>query len=152
MNSKQKGKRGELEWAAYCRQQGYDCRRTAQYCGNTGDASDVIGLPGIHQEVKRVEHLNIYEAIEQAERDKKDFEIPIVAHRKNRFPWLVTMKAEDWFRIYREFEAGRDEHKIILTEHGANCPVCGSFFNQDHAFRKPQYCEDCGCRLDWSEL
>ena len=83
MNSKQKGKRGELEWAAYCRQQGYDCRRTAQYCGNTGDASDVIGLPGIHQEVKRVEHLNIYEAIEQSERDKKDFEIAIVAHRKN---------------------------------------------------------------------
>ena len=111
MNSKQKGKRGELEWAAYCRQQGYDCRRTAQYCGNTGDASDVVGLPGIHQEVKRVEHLNIYEAIEQAERDKKDFEIPIVAHRKNRFPWIVTMKAEDWFKIYREFEAGRDEHK-----------------------------------------
>ena len=110
MNSKQKGKRGELEWSAYCRQQGYDCRRTAQYCGNTGDASDVIGLPGIHQEVKRVEHLNIYESIEQAERDKKDFEIPIVAHRKNRFPWLVTMKADDWFSIYREFEAGRDEH------------------------------------------
>ena len=152
MNSKQKGKRGELEWAAYCRHQGYDCRRTAQYCGNTGDASDVVGLPGIHQEVKRVEHLNIYEAIEQAERDKKDFEIPIVAHRKNRFPWLVTMKAEDWFRIYREFEAGRDGHKPILTEHGANCPVCGSFFNHEHAFRKPQYCEDCGCRLDWSEL
>ena len=152
MNSKRKGKRGELEWAAYCRQQGYDCRRTAQYCGNTGDASDVVGLTGIHQEVKRVEHLNIYEAIEQAERDKKDFEIPIVAHRKNRFPWLVTMKAEDWFKIYREFEAGRDEHKPILTEHGANCPVCGSFFNQDHAFRKPQYCEDCGCRLDWREL
>ena len=152
MNSKQKGKRGELEWAAYCRQQGYDCRRTAQYCGNTGDASDVVGLPGIHQEVKRVEHLNIYEAIEQAERDKKDFEIPIVAHRKNRFPWIVTMKAEDWFKIYREFEAGRDEHKPILTEHGANCPICGSFLNHEHAFRKPKYCEDCGCRLDWSEL
>ena len=152
MNSKQKGKRGELEWAAYCRQQGYDCRRTAQYCGNTGDASDVVGLPGIHQEVKRVEHLNIYEAIEQAERVKKDFEIPIVSHRKNRFPWLVTMKGEDWFRIYREFEAGIDGHKPILTEHGANCPVCGSFFNHEHAFRKPKYCEDCGCRLDWSEL
>lgn len=45
MNSKQKGKRGELEWASYCRGQGYDCRRTAQYCGNTGDASDVVGCP-----------------------------------------------------------------------------------------------------------
>ena len=41
---------------------------------------------------------------------------------------------------------------VKKSEHGANCPVCGSFFNQDHAFMKPRYCETCGCRLDWSEL
>ena len=34
-------------------------------------------------------------------------------------------------------------------EHGANCPICGKFFNQDHANRQPTYCEDCGCRLGW---
>ena len=59
MNSKQKGKArragmGQLLPLGM----GYDCRRTAQYCGNTGDASDVVGLPGIHQEVKRVERLD----------------------------------------------------------------------------------------------
>ena len=106
MNSKQKGKRGELEWASYCRNQGYNCRRTAQYCGNTGDASDVVGLPGIHQEIKRVERLDLSSAIFQAERDAKENEIPIVAHRKNNEKWLVTMKAEDWFKIYREWESG----------------------------------------------
>lgn len=72
VNGKRKGKIGELEWAAFCHAQGYDCRRTAQYCGNTGDASDVVGLEGIHQEVKRVEALNVHEAVAQAVRDSKD--------------------------------------------------------------------------------
>lgn len=108
INGKAKGKRGELEWAALCRYKGYqDVRRTAQYCGNTGDASDVVGLPFVHMEVKRVERLNIYEAMNQAMQDSDaagKHEIPIVAHRKNGFPWHVTMLAEDWFRVYSAWE------------------------------------------------
>ena len=101
MNSRAKGKRGELEWAAYCRHQGYgSCRRTAQYCGNTGDASDVVGLPGIHQEVKRVEALNIEKAMAQAIHDSRGLTVPMVAHRKNGQDWLVTMRADDWFAFY----------------------------------------------------
>lgn len=107
INSKKKGAKGEREFAALCREQGYDCRRTSQYCGQTGDASDVVGLPGLHIEVKRVERLNIEEAMSQARRDAKSDEIPIVAHRRNNCRWLVTMDAESWFEIYREWEAGR---------------------------------------------
>lgn len=150
MNSKQKGKRGELEWVAYCRQQGFECRRTSQYCGKTGDASDVIGLPGIHQEVKRVEKLNIYDAMNQSIRDRKGFDLPIVAHRKNKCEWLVTMRADDWFFLYREYFAEFD-NTPSETEHGANCPVCGAFFNKDHAHRKPKYCESCGSKLHWRD-
>lgn len=109
MNSKRKGKAGELEFSRLCREQGYDCRRTAQYCGNTGDAADVTGLPGIHVEVKRVERLNVSEAMGQAIRDARPGEIPVVAHRRDRHPWLVTMRLEDWFELYREWEAGREE-------------------------------------------
>ena len=110
MNSKRKGADGEREWAAFCRSQGYECRRTAQYCGNTGDASDVVGLPGVHIEVKRVERLNIEDAMAQAIRDSaKSGSLPIVAHRKNHCEWLVTMRAEDWFQMYREYEAGQIE-------------------------------------------
>ena len=105
MNSRQKGKRGELEWAAVCRKHGYDCRRTAQYCGNTGDAADVVGLKDVHQEVKRVERLNLSDAMSQASRDAKPLEIPIVAHRRNNEGWMVTMKAEHWFDLYRAWEA-----------------------------------------------
>jgi Holliday junction resolvase len=102
--SRNKGKRGEREFASLCREEGYDARRGQQYSGVEGE--DVIGLPGIHIEVKRVERLNIYDAIDQAVRDTQGA-IPIVAHRKNNHRWLITMCAEDWFEIYREWEAGR---------------------------------------------
>ena len=115
INSKRKGKNGELEWAKFCRDQGYqDCRRTAQFCGNTGDASDVVGLPGIHQEVKRTERLKLYEAMSQAIRDAEAAgkgDIPIVAHRPNDSPWLVIMRADDWFRLFREYDASMELSK-----------------------------------------
>ena len=55
INSRRKGARFERELASALRAEGYDTRRTAQYCGNTGDASDVIGLPGIHIEAQHCE-------------------------------------------------------------------------------------------------
>lgn len=104
--SRDKGKRGEREWASLCRAEGFDVHRTAQYCGKTGDAADCVGLPGIHQEVKFVERLNIRDAMEQAKRDAAAQgvgEIPIVAHKKKYAEWLVTMRAEDWFKMLREW-------------------------------------------------
>ena len=54
MNSNNKGKNGERELATILREYGYDSRRGQQYCGSNGDA-DVVGLPGVHIECKRVE-------------------------------------------------------------------------------------------------
>jgi len=107
VNSRNKGKRGEREFAALCREHGYICRRGQQYNGLEGE--DVVGLPGVHVEVKRVEKLNIHDAMDQAVRDAAKGKIPIVAHRKNHCSWLITMRAEDWFKLYREWEAGRSE-------------------------------------------
>lgn len=110
-NSRRKGKAGELEFSRLCRAEGYDVRRTAQYCGKTGEAADCIGLPGIHIEVKRVEHLSIDGALGQAKHDAEKAgrgDIPIVAHRRNNERWKITMDAADWFALYREWEAGRD--------------------------------------------
>ena len=106
MNSKSKGKRGELELCRKLREYGYSCSRSVQYCGANGDA-DVVGLPGIHIECKRVERLNLAEAMHQAERDARPGELPAVFHRRNGEPWLVTMPLESWIEIYREWEAGR---------------------------------------------
>jgi len=104
-NSRSKGKRGELEFVRLCRDEGFDARRTAQYCGNSGEAADVVGLPGIHVEVKRVETLNVEKAMQQARRDAgKSGRVPIVAHRRNGEKWKITMDAADWFALYRESE------------------------------------------------
>ena len=104
---REKGKRGERELAGILRDHGYDCRRGQQFCGAAGDA-DVIGLPGIHIECKRVERLNLQDAMDQARRDASEGELPAVFHRRDRSGWLVTMRLEDWIRLYREWEAGRE--------------------------------------------
>ena len=99
INSRAKGAAGERELANILKKQGYATRRGQQYCGANGDA-DVEGLDGIHIECKRVERLNIDEAMKQAENDAKPDEVPAVFHRKNRKGWLVTMKLEDWLKMY----------------------------------------------------
>ena len=107
MNSKQKGKRGELELVRKLREYGYETRRTVQYNGKAEEGeADLKGLDGIHIECKRVEKLNIYDAIGQASRDATEGEIPAVFHRKNNCEWLVTMTLDDWIKIYREYSAG----------------------------------------------
>lgn len=104
MNSKVKGNKGERELAAILREHGYNTRRGQQFCGANGDA-DVEGLPGIHIEVKRVERLNIYEAMQQSIRDARSGEMPAVFHRRNRKGWLVTMPLEEWIELYSEAKA-----------------------------------------------
>lgn len=106
INAKAKGARVEHKWRDFCREHGFeDVRRTVQYCGNTGDASDCVGLPNIHQEVKGVEKLNVRAAYEQAKRDAEQAgngDIPIVAWKKIYQPWLVILSAEDFMKIYKE--------------------------------------------------
>lgn len=110
VNSKQKGARFERQLASKFREYGYDnARRTQQYCGNTGDASDVAGLPHIHVEAKHQEKMYLYDwmnqAIHDAEKSGKNV-LPAVFHKKNNADILVTMRLEDWMNLYREFEAG----------------------------------------------
>ena len=106
-SSREKGKRGERELASVLKEYGWTCRRGQQYAGANGDA-DVVGLPGIHIECKRVEKLNIYDAVDQSRRDAKlPEEYPAVFHRKNNCEWLVTMPLSFWIQIYTEWEAGR---------------------------------------------
>lgn len=100
INSKQKGARGERELSSKLKEHGYQTRRGQQYCGANGDA-DVVGLPGIHIECKRVERLNIYDAISQAKVDKKENELGAVFHRKDRSEWLVTMTLDEWIKLYK---------------------------------------------------
>lgn len=95
INSRAKGARGEREWAEWLRDNlGIDARRGQQFAGGP-DSPDVIGLKGTHAEVKRVEKLNISNAMTQAERDCGDNNLPYVAHRKNGEEWMITIRATD---------------------------------------------------------
>lgn len=107
MNSRNKGATGERELAKVLRGYGYNCRRGQQYCGANGDA-DVVGLPGLHIECKRVERLNLDDAMAQAKSDARDEEIPVVMHRKNNGEWRVTIPLKDFVVIYREWERGKE--------------------------------------------
>lgn len=99
INSKRKGSQGERAVAEILREHGYsDARRSQQYCGHNGDP-DVVGLPNFHLEVKRVERLNLDAAFEQSVRDARDGEIPVVVHRRNRKPWMITMRFEDFLPL-----------------------------------------------------
>lgn len=118
--SREKGKRFERSLASRFREYGYNARRTAQYCGNTGDASDVVGLPGIHVEAKHVEKMSLYEWMAQAIRDAEaggKGNLPAVFHKKNNADILVTMRFEDWMNLYTEWEAG---HELQKKENDTN--------------------------------
>lgn len=107
INSREKGAKGERELARKLKEYGYESRRGQQYCGTNGDA-DVVGLPGVHIECKRVERLNAYDALAQSKSDARDGEIPVVMHRKNHCEWLVTMTLAQWVELYREYSNGQD--------------------------------------------
>lgn len=102
MNSRQKGKRVERLWRDQLREAGFlKAFRGQQYCGAAGDADVVCPeLPDFHFEVKGVQNLNVLNAVKQAINDcgKKK---PVVAHKKNGEPWLVTMLAADWLELVR---------------------------------------------------
>ena len=105
INSKVKSKNGELEIVHILKDRGYkNSRRSCQFNGKAEEGqADVVGLDGFHIEVKRVEHLNIYEAIEQAVRDNGDsLDTPVVFHRKNNKKWLCTLRLDDFLDIIKE--------------------------------------------------
>lgn len=103
MNSKQKGKRGELELVEALRYAGYaNARRSAQYCGNTGDAPDITGVEGLHIECKRVETFRDEVALQQAEHDAKKGELPIVMYRRNKEKWKVCIRLDLFMLIWKE--------------------------------------------------
>lgn len=100
-SSQRKGANGERELAAILPKCGYRIERGGSL--SYGEIPDLTGLPGIHIEVKRVERLNVSEAMKQAVRDSTRFGgIPTLFHRRNYEPWFVTMRLTDWLKLYGE--------------------------------------------------
>lgn len=100
MNSRDKGKRAEREIVQLYKDLGFEARRTAPLqAAGFADAADVSGIAGLHIEVKRQESLNIWKALEQAERDAPDGVMPTVHFRRNRSGWYVALRMEDFVAL-----------------------------------------------------
>lgn len=98
---REKGKRGEREVSQILRENGYeDAHRGVQYQGGP-ESPDVVGMPGVHIEVKRTERLRVYEYIEQAEGDADEDEVPVVVHRQNGKKWLAILPFMDFVKMRR---------------------------------------------------
>ena len=109
MNSKRKGSAAERELLRLLEAHGIPAHRNLQqFVGgvdNPDIAATVCGLP-VHLEVKRQERLRLSEAMAQAVRDANGHALPIVAHRSNRQPWLLTVRLEDVLQLLHESEMG----------------------------------------------
>lgn len=101
MNSRNKGKRGELEFVHYLKARGIEARRGQQYAGG-GDSPDVIatGILGqTHIEVKRREAGNPYDWLDQAKGDAKDGYVPVVAHKRNGKDWIAILDMDHFLQV-----------------------------------------------------
>ncbi len=96
-----KGRRAEIELSELLNEHGFQTRPGAPV--SFGGEPDIVGIPGIHAEVKRRECLDVNAALVQAEEDACFFGdgLPTVFTRANRKKWRVVMTLEAWIELYR---------------------------------------------------
>jgi len=120
VNSRQKGKRGELELCQSLRELfGWDVQRAVQYNGNAGDSDLIIKqVPEIFVECKRVQSLNLSKAMEIAvsQAGKK---LPLIFHRKDREEWMVTLPLKDLLSAARILATAARATQPELSEAGS---------------------------------
>lgn len=102
MNSRAKGKRGELEAVHFLKDVcGIEARRGQQFSGGA-DSPDIIlpdDLRWIHVEVKRTESGNPYKWLEQAEQDAASHQHAVVMHKRNGRNWIIIQDAAHWWNL-----------------------------------------------------
>lgn len=128
INACQKGKAGEREFCELLNNRfGTKLARTPN-SGGLAIRGDIIRkynskksiIDKIHWEIKRVEKLNVHEALNQACRDTGNHMTPVVAFRKNEprqkkeftdcdGKWLVCLKAEDFLQLLQLLEEKESE-------------------------------------------
>jgi len=119
MNSKEKGARGEREFAkALSDVLGVKAYRSRQYKGSSDSPDVLTGLSGVHFEVKRVEKLRIKQAMAQAVKDAGE-NIPVVAFRSNRQKWILLVYLDDIYKLSEiivEKCQSEDSHAAAVQE------------------------------------
>lgn len=101
--SQQKGRRAEIELSNILNEHGYNTRPGKAV--SFGGEPDLVGLDGVHCELKRRENTDLAAALRQAREDAAYFGdgLPVVFARGNRQKWRVVMALEDWLEMYRRY-------------------------------------------------
>lgn len=89
--SREKGARGEREVASVFRDAGLpDVVRTPN-SGGLHIPGDLVGVDGLHVEVKRAERLDIPAWLQQARADCPEGSTPVLAFRRSREEWQAVV-------------------------------------------------------------
>lgn len=94
-----KGAAGERELAKILNESGINAHRGyVQF-----KQSDIVGIDGIHPEVKRQEVAKIWEWIAQAKEEaiKRLDGLPVVFFRRNRSEWMTCQSLKSWIVMYK---------------------------------------------------
>lgn len=108
VDSRDKGKRLELDAAALLRGIGFTGAERCQQFQGLGSDGD-IRVPGvpIHWEVKGRANIAIYKWVDQALADCRRGRVPTVMMKGDRRPWLLMLRAGDLPMLVRaSMEAG----------------------------------------------
>lgn len=128
INSRAKGAAGERELASWLTKKGWWSKRGQQHAGGE-DSPDVKSELPFHIECKRVEKLNLADAVDQAMRDcgSKPWS---VFHRKNRQPWLVTLDAGVFVDLLKATREEQPQKQLQHpSEHHPHHPQQDSLLN-----------------------
>ena len=110
-SQQRKGRGAELELCRVLNDNGIPAEPGAAL--NYGSVPDIVGVEGVHVEVKRCEQLRLSEWMAQAIRDAGRFGgLPCVFHRRNREEWRVTMPLAAWIVLYKSSKRGCENEKV----------------------------------------
>lgn len=104
VNSRDKGARYERQLAKMIREHGYEAERGCQHAGGKDSPDIKTSMKGIHIEAKNVEHLNVWNALAQSERDAGEDEIPVVMFKRNRSKTYVALPFDEFMEMYKAWE------------------------------------------------
>ena len=112
----QKGRRAEIDLSRLLNSYGYSTRPGEPL--SFGREADIVGLDGIHLELKRRENPDISAALRQAREDSERFGdgLPAVFTRGNRQRWRVVMDLDMWLQMYRDFAEKHSEKGVNNNE------------------------------------
>jgi hypothetical protein len=100
LNSRRKGKRGENEFITrHLLEHWPEAKRNLDQFGD--DCRDVLNVAGCHWQIKRTERLDLWAAIEQADREAAPTDTPLVAFRRNRSRWYCVIEADELVALLR---------------------------------------------------